>query len=124
VNTDTERDQRLAQVLVEFAHTLGTHFSIQRILDHLVLSIIDILPVTGAGVMLMGERQALHFIAASDEKVMAIERLQNKLGEGPCLEAYRFGLPVAITNWRSTPGSRSSQPVPDRRAWGQCSLSR
>lgn len=82
MNTDTERDQRLAQVLVEFAHTLGTHFSIQRILDHLVLSIIDILPVTGAGVMLMGERQALHFIAASDEKVMAIERAAEQAGRG------------------------------------------
>jgi len=82
VNTDTERDQRLAQVLVEFAHTLGTHFSIQRILDHLVLSIIDILPVTGAGVMLMGERQALHFIAASAEKVMAIERAAEQAGRG------------------------------------------
>lgn len=97
----TERDSQLAQVLVEFAHTLGTDFSIQRTLDHLVQSIVDILPVTGAGVMLMGERQDLHFIAASDATVMEIERLQNQLGEGPCLEAYRFGLPVAVDELRT-----------------------
>jgi diguanylate cyclase (GGDEF)-like protein len=88
----------LAQVLLEFAHTLGSEFSIQRILDRLLDSIIDILPVTGAGVMLMGDRRQLHFAAASDDRIMAIERLQNELGEGPCLEAYMYGLPVSVSD--------------------------
>jgi diguanylate cyclase (GGDEF)-like protein len=96
VSRDDDRDHLLAQVLVKFAYTLGTDFSIQKILDHLVQAIVDILPVTGAGVMLMGDRQELHFIAASDTTVMTIERLQNELAEGPCLEAYQFGLPVTI----------------------------
>ncbi len=97
---DTTRGD-LAQVLVEFAHTLGTDFSIQKILDHLVLRIVDILPITGAGVMLMGEQQDLHFVAASDEAVLLIEGLQNELHEGPCLDAYRSGQPVAITDLRT-----------------------
>jgi len=101
VSHDEDRDHLLAQVLVEFAHTLGTDFSIQKILDHLVQSIVEVLPITGAGVMLMGERQELHFIAASDSTVMAIERLQNELAEGPCLEAYRFGVSVAIDDLRA-----------------------
>jgi diguanylate cyclase (GGDEF)-like protein len=96
VGRDEDRDHLLAQVLVKFAYTLGTDFSIQKILDHLVQAIVDILPVTGAGVMLMGDRNELHFIAASDATVMTIERLQNELTEGPCLDAYRFGLPVTI----------------------------
>jgi diguanylate cyclase (GGDEF)-like protein len=95
-----ERDRLLAQVLVEFARNLGSDFSIQKILDHLVLSIVEILPVTGAGVMLMGADDQLHFLAASNEKVMAIETLQNELREGPCLEAYLYGLPVAISDLR------------------------
>ena len=90
---DRRSDQGLAQVLAEFAHTLGTDFSIQKILDHLVRRVVDILPVTGAGVMMMGEGKELHFIAASDEVVMRIEGLQNELGEGPCLQAYRTGGP-------------------------------
>jgi len=93
----TNRDKQLTEVLVEFARTLGTDFSIQKILDHLVLRIVDILPITGAGVMLMGEQQDLHFVAASDEAVLLIEGLQNELHEGPCLDAYRSGQPVAIT---------------------------
>ena len=92
-----DRDQKLAQVLVEFAHTLGTDFSIQSILDHLVLRIVDVLPVTGAGVMLMArDEENLHFVAASNAKVLEIESLQNELGEGPCLEAYRTNEAVAI----------------------------
>ncbi len=89
------RDSKLAQVLVEFAHTLGTDYSIQNILDHLVRRITDVLPVTGAGVMLMTESD-LHFVAASNEVVQRIEALQAELQEGPCLQAYRTGESVQI----------------------------
>ncbi len=97
---ESSSDQRLAPLLVEFAHTLGTDFSIQKILDHLVLRMVDILPVSGAGVMLMGGRQELHFVAASNDVVLRIERLQNELREGPCLEAYRTGEAVAVDDLR------------------------
>ena len=98
--TDRERqgDTDLAEVLVEFAHTLGTNFSIQGILDHLVARIVQILPISGAGVMLMGARDELHFISASNDLVTQIEHLQNELGEGPCVEAYATGKAVAITD--------------------------
>jgi len=97
---DHNADLGLSEVLMEFAYTLGTDFSIQKILDHLVLRIVDILPVTGAGVMLMEEDQELHFVAASNEVVLRIEGLQNELREGPCLEAYRSGQAVAVTDLR------------------------
>ena len=42
----------LADVLSEFARTMVTDFPIQGILDHLVKRIVDILPVTAAGVTL------------------------------------------------------------------------
>jgi diguanylate cyclase (GGDEF)-like protein len=90
-----DRDEKLAQVLVEFADTLGAEFAIQPILDHLVEQIVDVLPITGAGVMLMTDDD-LHFVAASNDVVRRIEVLQNELQEGPCLEAYRTGDPVGI----------------------------
>ena len=96
----SERDLPLTKVLVEFAETLGTDFSVQRILEHLVKRIADILPVTGAGVMLMGEGQELHFVAASNSTVLEIETLQNELIEGPCLDAYRTGEPVSVPDLR------------------------
>jgi diguanylate cyclase (GGDEF)-like protein len=91
-----ELDQPLTQVLVEFAEILGTDFSVPMILDHLVKRIVDILPITGVGVMLMGAAQELHFVAASNGTVMSIEALQNELIEGPCLDAYNTGKAVAV----------------------------
>jgi hypothetical protein len=62
-----------------------------------VQSIVDILPVDGARAMLMGERQGAALRRRQQfSTVLTFEDLQNELAEGPCLEAYRFGLPVSI----------------------------
>lgn len=90
------KDTSLAGLLAEFAHTLVGGFDIQEILDHLVARIVDVLPVTGAGVMVMGQADELHFVAASNDPIRQIEALQNELGEGPCLTAYRTGAAVSI----------------------------
>ena len=45
--------EKLADVLSEFARTMVTNFPIQGILDHLVRRIVEILPVTAAGVTLI-----------------------------------------------------------------------
>lgn len=91
-----DSDRTLAGALVGLARTLGADFSVQEILDHLVVQIAAILPVTGAGVMVMGDGDDLHFIAASDEAITALEVLQNELHQGPCVEAYRTGDPVEV----------------------------
>jgi diguanylate cyclase (GGDEF)-like protein len=90
------RDRELARVLVAFARTLGTDFSIAQTLEHLVQQIVEALPVTGAGVMLLDSAGELHSMAASDETSEWIEALQNELQEGPCLAAYFSGVPIAI----------------------------
>ena len=89
-------EQRLSEVLSEFARTMVTDFPIQRILDRLVERIVDILPVSGAGVSLIEPDTAPRYVAASDDDALMFERLQSDLNEGPCLDAYRTGLPVAV----------------------------
>jgi diguanylate cyclase (GGDEF)-like protein len=85
---------RLASVLSEFARTLLTDFSIQEILDHLVVRIVDALPVSAAGVSLITPGRPPRYVAASDEAALAYERLQTSLGDGPCLEAFETGAVV------------------------------
>jgi diguanylate cyclase (GGDEF)-like protein len=85
----------LSGVLTEFARTLATDFPIQGILDHLVERIVEILPVTAAGVTLIAAGKAPHYISASDESALRFERLQTDIGQGPCLAAYESGEPVA-----------------------------
>lgn len=87
---------RLAEVLVEFAQTLVKDLPIQGILDRLVERSLDVVPVTGAGVLLMGADLDLHFVAASDKVLLRVEALQVEFGEGPCITAYKTGRQVLI----------------------------
>ncbi|MGC9963319.1 MAG: transcriptional regulator, partial [Acidimicrobiales bacterium] len=91
-----EIQQRLSEVLSEFARTLLTDFPIQAILDHLVERIVEILPVTSAGVTLISPGVHPRLVAASDEAALRFERLQTELGEGPCVMAFETGTPVAV----------------------------
>jgi len=93
-------DTKLSEVLREFARTLVTDFPIQSILDHLVGRIVDILPITSAGVTLISESLHPHYLAASDARALKFERLQSSTGEGPCLQAFGTGEAVAIADLR------------------------
>jgi GAF domain-containing protein len=92
--------ERLAQLLRDFARTLVTSYQVTDILYSLCDSVVDLLPVTGAGVMLDDE-EVLRFVAASDELVREIETLQIELGEGPCLRAYATGAPVVVPDLKA-----------------------
>ncbi len=89
-------DAKLGVVLADFAHTMLGDFRIQTILDRLVERVVDVLPVSGAGVTLIGDDLLPHHVAASDPRALQYERLQTELGQGPCLTAFQSGEPVAI----------------------------
>jgi GAF domain-containing protein len=92
--------ERLAQLLRDFARNLVTSYQVTDILYSLCDSVVDLLPVTGAGVML-DDDEVLRFVAASDELVREIETLQIELGEGPCLRAYATGAPVVVPDLKA-----------------------
>jgi diguanylate cyclase (GGDEF)-like protein len=91
-------EDKLSAVLSDFARTVITDFPIQGILDHLVEKIVEILPISSAGVTLISEGMAPRYIAASDESALRFERLQSELDEGPCLAAFESGQAVAIAD--------------------------
>src|SRR5471032_1972838 len=94
--TTTER--QLSDVLSEFARTMLTDFPIQGILDRLVRRIVEIMPITGAGVTLISESTSPHYVAASDSAALGFEKLQTNLDEGPCVLAYRTGESVSVSD--------------------------
>ncbi|MDQ6724624.1 MAG: EAL domain-containing protein [Actinomycetota bacterium] len=94
-------EQRLSDVLSEFARTMVTDFPIQGILDQLVRRIVDILPITAAGVTLISPGSDPRYVAASDESALRFEQLQTELGEGPCLAAYQLGQAVSVPDLRT-----------------------
>lgn len=96
-----ETERRLAEVLSEFARTLVTNFSIQEILDHLVLRIVDVLPISGAGVTLIVPGARPRYVSASGDAALRFEELQSELGEGPCLAAYATGKRLSVPDLRN-----------------------
>ncbi|HET9731052.1 MAG TPA: sensor domain-containing diguanylate cyclase [Acidimicrobiales bacterium] len=94
-------DRQLAQVLSEFARTMLTDFPIQGILDHLVERIVEIMPVTGAGVTLISPGVGPRYIAASNADALGFEELQSELGDGPCVLAYRSGQAIVVPDLRT-----------------------
>ena len=87
-------------MLSEFARTMVTNFPIQGILDHLVKRIVDILPITAAGVTLIAPGLEPRYVAASDASALRYEKLQTELGEGPCLAAFGTGEAVSVPDLR------------------------
>jgi len=96
----TVSDRRLASVLIDFAHTMGTDFPVREILDRLVVSIVDILPITSAGVTFPPKPEP-RYVAASSQSAARLEQLQTELEEGPRLEAVRTSGAVMVTDLRS-----------------------
>ena len=95
-----QSDHQLSTVLGEFARTMVTDFPIQSILDHLVLRIVEVLPITAAGVTLITAGAHPRYVAASDSSALCFEQLQSELGEGPCLAAFETGASVSIPDLR------------------------
>jgi diguanylate cyclase (GGDEF)-like protein len=89
-------EERLAVVLREFARTLTTDFPIQGIVDHLVGRIVEVLPVTGAGVTLISHDLSPKYVSASNAAALGFEQLQSKYGDGPGILAYQSGESVAV----------------------------
>lgn len=91
-----QKDSELSDVLSEFARTMLTDFPIQAILDHLVSRMVDVLPISGAGVSLISPDRRASQLAASSASTMRYVELQIELQEGPCMASFDSGQPVTV----------------------------
>src|ERR1700728_777276 len=93
-------ERQLSDVLREFARTMVTDFPIRAILEHLVARIVEIMPITAAGVTWVSEGVEPSYIAASTAAACRFEKLQTELGEGPCVAAYETGESISMPDLR------------------------
>jgi len=73
-----------------------TDFPVQAIIEHLVQRVVDVLPMTGAGVTLIGPTLMPRYVAASNSSALQFEEWQTEFGDGPCLAACRSGEPIFV----------------------------
>jgi transcriptional regulator with GAF, ATPase, and Fis domain len=95
MNRSQDREQLLATTFVELADTLVADFDVVDFMHGLADRCVRLLEVDAAGLMLADQRGSLRVIASSSEQARLVELFQLQHEEGPCLECYHTGLPVA-----------------------------
>jgi transcriptional regulator with GAF, ATPase, and Fis domain len=85
----------LPEAFVELADTLVVGFDIIEFLHVLTDRSVELLGASAAGLLLADPRGELRVVAASSEQARLVELFQVQNDEGPCLDCFRSGQPVA-----------------------------
>lgn len=96
------REELLAQTFVELADTLVDDFDVIELLTMLSERCVELLDAAATGILLGDQRGRLQMIAASSEQAQVLELFQLQNSEGPCMDCYRSGQPVAHSNLAAT----------------------
>jgi GAF domain-containing protein len=91
----------LVATFVDLADTMVADFDVIDFLHVLTSRSVDLLAVSAAGVVLADPRGALRVAAASSEAAELVELFQIQNDQGPCLECFRTGRPVAAADLNS-----------------------
>jgi transcriptional regulator with GAF, ATPase, and Fis domain len=91
-------EQQLAEAFVEVADTLVDDFDLMEFLHLLTDRCVRLLDVSAAGLLLTDQRGALQLVAASSEQTRLLELFQIQADQGPCLDCFRTGRPVAVAD--------------------------
>jgi GAF domain-containing protein len=94
-------DERLAQTFVELADTLVAGYDLMEFLQTLTERCVELLEVDAAGLLLADGRGALQLVAASTEQARIVELFQIQNDEGPCLDCFRTGQAVIVSDIRT-----------------------
>lgn len=88
-------DLRVARAFVELADTLVADFDTLDFLHTLASRAVELLDAAAVGVMVTDQRGHLRVVAASSEQARLLELFELQSDEGPCLDCFRTGVPVA-----------------------------
>src|ERR1700719_4675201 len=90
--------QLLSETFVELTDTMVPGFDVIDFLHVLTDRSVQLLDVSAAGLLLADPRGELRVVAASSEAVRLLELFQLQNDQGPCLDCFRAGRPVAAAD--------------------------
>ncbi|MDT3316984.1 GAF and ANTAR domain-containing protein [Microbacterium sp. KSW4-11] len=97
MGSDT-REMQLIETFVEIADTMVGGYDVVDLLYRLVSRCSDIFDAADAGILLRTEGHPLEVVASTTERSQLISLLQLTADEGPCVDAYRTGEPVTVSD--------------------------
>ncbi len=92
------REGMVTRAFVGLADTLVDDYDIIELLDRLAGYSVELLASDAAGIMLVDAQGTLRLVASTDERSDWLELLQIEADEGPCVECYRTGTQVSVTD--------------------------
>jgi GAF domain-containing protein len=90
--------QLLSEAFVELTDTMVADFDVIDFLHVLTSRSVELLDVSAAGLLLADPRGELRVVAASSEAARLLELFQLQSDQGPCLDCFRSGRPVAAAS--------------------------
>ena len=94
----TERERTLTEAFVFVANSLADGLDPVDLLSGLTADCAQLLDIESAGLLLADAQGILHVVAASSERTRTLELFQLQRDQGPCLDCFRSGAPVAVTD--------------------------
>jgi transcriptional regulator with GAF, ATPase, and Fis domain len=88
----------LSATFVELTDTMVADFDVIDFLHVLTDRSVQLLDVSAAGLLLADPRGPLRVVAASSETVRLLELFQLQNDQGPCLDCFKAGQPVAAAD--------------------------
>src|SRR4051794_6439162 len=88
----------MIQAFVGLADTLVDDYDIIDLLDRLAGYSVELLAADAAGILLGDAESIRRVVATTNEEVEWMELLQLQAEEGPCVDCYRSGVPVSVTD--------------------------
>jgi transcriptional regulator with GAF, ATPase, and Fis domain len=88
----------LLETFVELTDTMVADFDVIDFLHVLTDRSVQLLDVSAAGLLLADPRGPLRVVAASSEAARLLELFQLQNDQGPCLDCFRSGQPVAAAD--------------------------
>jgi GAF domain-containing protein len=92
------REAILARTFVELADTLVANFDVVDLLNLVVERCVEVLDVDEAGLMVVAPDAGLRVMASSSEAMRVLELFELQAQEGPCLDCFKTGRPVAVAD--------------------------
>lgn len=95
------RELRLTRAFVDLADSLSDHFDPLDLFTRLGDHCTDLLAVDAVGVVMADSRGVLRTMASSAEELNRLDVLQVQQEEGPSVDCFRTGRPVAANDLRA-----------------------
>jgi len=93
-----DRERTLTEAFVFVANSLVDGLDPVDLLSGLTADCARLLDIESAGLLLADPQGRLHVVAASSERTRTLELFQLQRDQGPCLDCFHSGAPVAVAD--------------------------